>query len=152
MNNKKRYYSLLVILLILFMFNISFGAKIEKDFEKLIEFTEGGNIYLKNINGDIKVRSWSRTDVEVKALIQVKGIDDEDAEDFLNDVDIQINKTSNNINIEVDYPNKTGGMSFWDILFGWGRPGVSITFRLMVPEKSELEMITTNGNINIGDI
>ena len=145
-------YLLSVLLLLLCSPNISFGATVEKEFKDILPFVESGSIYLENINGNIEAKSWTRADVEVKALIKVKAGDAKEAEATLRKVEILINKSLNKISIEVDYPKKARGSGLWNLLFGRGKPVVSISFWLTVPKKSDLDMNTTNGKVEISDI
>ena len=146
-----KYKSIFVVLILLFSFTQVFGATAEKEFKKVIDFREGGEIYLKNVNGSIEVKSWEREEVEVIADIKVKAGNMDDAEDFLNEVEINIDESFNKIAIEVDYPKIEGG-GLWDLIFGGGRPNVSVSFWLRVPKRSNLDMNSTNGKIEIYDI
>jgi len=146
-----KYKSVFVILIFLFSFTQVFGDTAEKEFKEIIDFREGGEIYLKNVNGSIEVKSWEREEVEVIADIEVKAGNMDDAEDFLNEVEINIDKSFDKIAIEVDYP-KIGGGGFWDLIFGGSKPNVSVSFWLKVPKRSNLDMNSTNGKIEIYDI
>ncbi|NVM04367.1 MAG: DUF4097 family beta strand repeat protein [Candidatus Helarchaeota archaeon] len=146
-----KYKSIFVVLIFLFSFNLVFGATTEKEFKKIIDFREGGRVYLKNVNGNIDVKSWGREEVEVIANIKVKAGSMDDAEDFLEKVEINVDKSIDEIEIEVDYP-KREGKGFWDIFFGWGKPSVSISFLLNVPKITNLDMNTTNGKVKVYDI
>ena len=53
-----KYKSIFVFLILLFSFTQAFGATAEKEFKKIIDFREGGEIYLKNVNGNVDVESW----------------------------------------------------------------------------------------------
>ena len=152
MINIKGCYLLSVLLLLLCSPIISFGATVEKEFKDILPFVESGSIYLENVNGNIEAKSWTRAEVEVKALIKVKAGDAKEAEATLGKVEILINKSLNKISIEVDYPKNARGSGLWNLLFGRGKPVVSISFWLAVPKKSDLDMNTTNGKVEISDI
>ena len=146
-----KYKNIFVILIFLLSFTRVFGATAEKEFKETIDFREGGEIYLKNVNGSVDVKSWEREEVEIVANIEVKAGRMDDAEDFLNEVEINIDKSFDKIAIEVDYPEREGG-GFWNLIFRGGRPNVSVTFWLKVPKRSNLDMNSTNGKIEIYDI
>jgi len=146
-----KYKNIFVILIFLLSFTRVFGATAEKEFKEIIDFREGGEIYLKNVNGSVDVKSWEREEVEIVANIEVKAGRMDDAEDFLNEVEINIDKSFDKIAIEVDYPEREGG-GFWNLIFRGGRPNVSVTFWLKVPKRSNLDMNSTNGKIEIYDI
>jgi hypothetical protein len=152
MINIKGCTLLSTLLLLLCSPNISLGATVEKEFKEVLDFVEGGRIYLENVNGNIEAKSWTRAEVDVKALIKVKAEDAKEAEATLGKVKILINKSLNKISIEVDYPKKAGGSGLWKLLFGRGKPVVSTSFWLTVPKKSDLDMNTTNGKVEISDI
>lgn len=149
MTSMKICYHLSALLLLLCLPYISFGATVKKEFKEVLAFTEGGSIYLENVNGNIETKSWSRAEAEVKALIKVKAGDSEEAEVTLKEVEILIDKASNKISIGVDYPEKEGGSGLWKWLFGKGKPVVTISFWLTVPKNSDLDMNTTNGKIEV---
>ena len=88
----------------------------------------------------------------MKALIKVKAGDAKEAETTLGKVEILIDKASNKISIGVDYPKNARGSGLWKLLFGRGKPVVSISFWLTVPKKSDLDMNTTNGKVEVSDI
>ena len=144
MINLKGSSFLSVLLLMLFSPIFSFGATAEKEFKDILPFVESGSIYLENVNGNIEAKSWTRAEVEVKALIKVKAGDAKDAEATLGKVEILIDKSLNKISIGADYPKKAGGSGLWKLLFGRGKPVVSISFWLTVPKKSDLDMNTCN--------
>jgi DUF4097 and DUF4098 domain-containing protein YvlB len=150
--NIKGCYLLSVLLLLVCSPIISLGATVEKEFKDILPFVESGNIYLENVNGNIEVKSWTRAEVEVKAFIKVKAGDAKEAEATLGKVEILIDKSLNKISIEVDYPKKARGSGLWNLLFGRGKPVVSTSFWLTVPKKSDLDMNTTNGKVEISDI
>jgi len=146
-----KYKSIFVVLILLFSFAQVFGATAEKEFKEIIDFREGGEIYLKNVNGSIEVESWEREEVEIVADIKVKAGNMDDAEDFLDEVEINIDESFDKIAVEVDYPKIEGG-GLWDLIFGGGRPNVNVSFWLKVPKRSNLDMNSTNGKIEIYDI
>ena len=152
MINIKGCYLFSVLLLLICSPNISLGATVEKEFVEILEFVEGGSIYLENTNGNIEAKSWTRAEVEVKALIKVKAGDTEEAEATLGKVEILVDKSLNKISIEVDCPENVKGSGLLNLLFGRGKPVVSISFWLTVPKKSDLDMNTKNGKVEISDI
>jgi len=147
--NYKKYFLFFVIFLFFLVYSI-IGETLEKKFEKTIDFKKSGTIYLKSIVGDIEVKSWENEKVEVKALIQVKS--EEESQKLLDEIKILINTTDDRVEIEVDYPEKEENRSFWDLLFGGKKHEFRISFWLTVPKISNLDMNTTNGEINIYDI
>jgi len=152
MINIKGCYLLPALLLLLCSPNISLGATVEKEFKEILPFVEDGSIYLENVNGNIEVKSWTRAEVEVKALIKVKARDAKEAKATLGKVEILIDKSFNKISIGADYPKKAGGSGLWKLLFGRGKPVVTISFWLTVPKNSDLDMNTTNGKVEVSDI
>ena len=152
MINIKKCYLLSALLLLLSSSNISLGATVEKEFKDILPFVEGSSIYLENVNGNIQTKSWTKAEVEVKALIKVKAGDAKEAEATLGKIEILIDKSLDKISIEVDHPKKARGSGLLNLLFGRGKPVVSISFWLTVPKKSDLDMNTTNGKVEISDI
>jgi len=84
-------------------------------------------------NGGISVKGWDEDKILLRAKIRVW--DDDEPEDLVAKITIETGKT-----IKADGPR---GL--------WGR-GWSVSFELMVPHKSNLELETTNGSIRIHEV
>ena len=146
-------FFLILILSFSFLFNsCALGHKIEEKFEKEVEFVESGLISLSNTNGAVYVDSWAKPVVKVVAIKSVRGGSHNEAEEFMKEVKINIEEFSNEIRISAEYPRQDSFSGFWSLLTGSGKPSVTISYELTVPENSELDIRTTNGAIEIRNI
>ena len=139
------------VLLSLYCTAIVFGGTITKEFRKVLDFKEGGEFVLKNTNGNIEVESWNRESVEIYAEIEVRAGNRRDAEEFLKRVEILIDQDRDRIEVEAEYPKKRGG-DFLDWVFGGGNPRLSIRYRIKVPSRTDLELRSTNGRVEVMDV
>ncbi len=151
---RKNSISIWLMLLILFFYSVSAWSIDErKKFQKTVDFKSGGLLTLTNTNGFVEIESWNKNQVEIIAEIKVRGGSRSDQKDFIDKVEILIDKRGNRIDIESDYPrNRNGRNSFWNAVRGSRRPQVTINYRIRVPLKIELDVETTNGSIEIMDI
>ncbi len=122
-----------------------------REFKKIINFKPNGNVEVKTTNGKIEVTSWNRNAVEVFAEIKVKASNRREAERILDKVEILIDRSSDRLAIEPDYPKRDRDDSFLDWIFdSKSKPVVNFTIR--VPEETNLNLRSTNGHVSASDI
>ncbi len=117
----------------------------EEKFEKTVALNKDGKVILRNISGDIEVRTWNRAEVKIDALKVSRASTMSKAKENADLVKIEITEENNVVRIETVYPKKT------DRLFRKGI-NVSIGYVLMVPEKAEAEMKTVSGDVEMFNI
>ena len=89
-------------------------------------------------NGGIEVKGWDRDEIRVLAKVQARGDSRADARDIANEVEVDIDGTM----IGVDGPS----------MRSWRNRNYSVSFRVMVPEQSDLKLQAHNGGISVADI
>lgn len=87
-------------------------------------------------NGGIRIEGWDRDEIEVRAVVRTHADSEEDARALVDDVRVEIDGTR----IRSDGPRMEG------------RAGWSVSYRLRVPRRSDLELESTNGSIAIRDV
>jgi hypothetical protein len=87
-------------------------------------------------NGGVRVEGWDRDEIRVRAKVQVWTRDDDEAEKIGRDIEIQ---TDNVIH--------AAGPDYHGRHRGW-----SVSYELMVPHKSNLDLEATNGGIAVADV
>lgn len=92
---------------------------------KLISVDSGGN-------GGIEVEAWDRKEIRIRAQVSLWDVDDDEAKDLASRIEILTDER-----IEPDGPRPRRGS-------GW-----AVSFRLMVPASSNLELDTRNGGISV---
>lgn len=109
-------------------------AEVTEKREENIELSSDGEISLSNIAGDITIETWNKDEVNMSVVKTAK------TESDLQNVEIKIRKTDNNLEIKTKYKKEKNA-------------NVSVSFDLVIPEKASIEIVTISGDvktINIG--
>ena len=142
----------LFLTLILFVFTgVTFAGTITKKFEKTVDVPSDITVKIKNVNGEIFVKSWGREKVEIFADIEVKASHSRDAERFMDKVRINIDRKADEIYIRPDYP-KVNGQGVLDSILGNKKPSVRVDFSIKVPEKAQVDLNSVNGSVQVVNI
>ncbi len=149
MGKKSGYW---IFFMIIGYVGILSGATITNEFNQYFLIKPGGDVNIQNVNGDIVVESWDGDSVEVFAEIEVKAGNRNMAEEFMEQVHMDIDYQPNRLSVEPDYPKVEGGGSFWDWIFGRSKPQVNIQFFIKVPSKMNLDLESVNGKVHIEDM
>ncbi len=130
----------------LFLLQVSnvFGGTYTDTVEKSFKLPAGSEIYLSNKNGKVEIESWDKDEVWLVAEKKVKAGSREEAAELFEKIKININSEENLLEIETIYPRRNRG--FWDFVFGNGG-SVSVSYRLKVPQRSDLDIKTVNGKV-----
>ncbi|MBN2414422.1 DUF4097 family beta strand repeat protein [bacterium] len=124
-----------------------FAGVEKKHVNNIIPFRAGGDVSVKNTNGEIAVSTHSAETVIVDADIRVSGKSRERVREMLDRIRIVAEQRGDRLHIEADYPkSRTGGFFGW--LFG-NSVSVKVDFAVTVPERSNLDASSVNGKIEI---
>ena len=148
---KRKRLQLLALVFIVGNLGLLQGSTQTKEFKKSFGFRPGGEVAVKNVNGNIHVRSWDVDSVEVFAEIEVKAGSRRDAEEFMKRVKIVTDLRRGRLSVEPDYPKSRGGGGFLDWIFG-RKPQVKVEFWVRVPGKTDLQLKSVNGNVKVRDV
>jgi hypothetical protein len=88
-------------------------------------------------NGNIEVEGWNKDSIRVLARVQANAGSEEKAEEILSEVEIETDGNK----IRAEGPKYFGSKKSW-----------SVSYRLMVPEESNLKLAAVNGGISIKDV
>jgi DUF4097 and DUF4098 domain-containing protein YvlB len=149
--NRKGWTILFVAMFLLCAATSSLAATMTKDFEEVYDFNPGGDVIVRDVNGEIEVSSWSQDKVEIKSEIKVRAGSRREAEDLLEEVEIVVDSDSDRIRVEADYPKHLGGNGFLDWVFG-SNASVSVRYWIKVPEKANIDLKTVNGGIGAENV
>lgn len=89
------------------------------------------------INGGISVEGWNKDQIRIRAKVKAWDRDEDDAEATLEKIEIELD----NHTIRAKGPKMRGDRRGW-----------AVSFELMVPKKSNLDLETLNGGIAIEDV
>lgn len=148
---RRKHWQILVLVFIVGNLGLVQGSTLTKEFKRSFHFRPGGEVTVKNVNGNIHLRSWDVDSVEVFAEIEVKAGSRRDAEECMKRIKIVTDLRRGRLLVEPDYPKGLGGGGFWDWIFG-RKPRVKVEFWVRVPEKTDLQLKSVNGNVKVRDV
>jgi hypothetical protein len=99
MNKSVRVFSILILLV---GFVSLTQSQDTKEVQKSGRFEPNGRVYVDTYKGSIDVRSWDKSEIEVRALIESDG-DDRRSRERVQDTEIHIDLSSNSARIKTDY-------------------------------------------------
>jgi hypothetical protein len=102
---------------------------IEADWETIT--VDGG------VNGGIAVEGWNKNEIRIRAKIKAWDRDEDDALETLKEIEIKTDRET----IQAKGPKLRGDRRGW-----------AVSYELMVPRKSNLDLETLNGGISIEDV
>lgn len=143
----RKVIRLLVILPVLFLFlganpnTLVAKEKFEEKFERTESLAKDGKVILKNISGDIEVKSWDKSEVKINALKVSKASTIEKAKENARRVEIEVIKEGKTLRIETKYPRAT-----------FKSLNVSVNFQLMVPKNASVKLKSVSGDLRIGEV
>ncbi len=107
-----------------------------------------GKVVVENVNGSIKVEAWDKNQVSLEVTKTVRASDNEEAEEYFADLRVDINSGDDFLEVKTHYPHDWGG-GFFDWLFHGGSRYGGVEYVLKVPATVDLEVGSTNGNIDV---
>ena len=138
------HYAAISILTFFLIVEVSTASTARKRFRKTYDFKPGSELILDNTNGSRRIDTWTKQEVLIEAEIKVKARSRREAENFLDRVEILIEKHRYGLEIRSHYPRRYRDSGF----FSWfKKPSVSINYTITVPAKADLDIETTNGSI-----
>lgn len=135
----------LLIVIFLFSGNV-FADSHSETFSKKVPFQPEGLVSVKNINGNVEITSWDRDEVEVTAHKSVYGIGQKSVQQALDEIEIRVELTDDELLIETIYPDRHDE-KFFSWLFGGKNNSFSVRYEIQVPRRVNLNIRTTNGNV-----
>jgi hypothetical protein len=147
-------YTILFFSIMLLSGNILPAKTLSETFKKQMTFQAGNLLSLTNQNGDVQISTWNRNEIEIIAYKKVRASSSEEAEKMMQYLQIKIYEHEDEIEIETKHPSRNGRSGgFFDWLFGRGNGNsYSVEYEIKIPENADLNIQTTNGNINVASI
>ncbi|HPG39722.1 MAG TPA: DUF4097 family beta strand repeat-containing protein [bacterium] len=124
----------------------AFSRTVTKEFEQTVDLAAEGTVNVKNVNGKIFVESWDNDEVHIYAVIEVKASSSSRAEEFIEQVEIKVEKSGDELYIQPEHP-KARGEDFFKMLFGSHNPSVQVDFTVQVPRNVQVDLNSVNGTI-----
>ena len=109
----------------------------ERTFSETYPLETGGSVELSNINGDVKITGWDRSEVQVEAIIT------SGSGRAVDEVEIDVDATRGRISIETEYPNNRS----------WRHRAAEVEYILKVPRTARLDEISlVNGSLELESV
>jgi len=125
--------------------------KATETFEKSYALAPGGELTLDNTNGSIKVSSWDEERVQVVATKVVRASSNRRAREAVKQVKIEVSQGANSLEISTYNPFRKKGRGISQLLSG-NFISVQVSYTLMVPYETDLNLETVNGTIKIEEV
>ena len=143
----KRIVALIAVLAVLFFFlglnplGAADKQKYEEKFEKTESIARDGKVEVRNVSGDVEVKTWDRNEVKIDALKISKASTMEKAKEYAQKVKIEVFKENGILKIETKYPKPSiKGLS------------VSIHYTLMIPSQAAIKGKSVSGDVTLENI
>ncbi len=136
--------SILVIMGILLFFGMipqysSANQKYEQKFEDTVALSKTGTVILRNISGDIEVKTWDKAEVSIRAVKTTKASSEKIAQERFDLVKIDVSKQGDTLTIKTDYPREN--------IFNRKIKDFSVDFWLIVPDQAEADVHSVSGDV-----
>lgn len=146
MKTKKIILSLAILSLFFLFLGLNSQAvvakeKFEAKFEKTVPLAKDGKVILKNISGDVEVKSWDKNEVGIVALKVSKASSLSKAKENAQKVEIEVNKEDNVLRISTKYPKTS-----------FGSLNVSVNYHLTIPAKASMKVKSVSGDVSLEGI
>ncbi len=125
------------------------GQGVTERFDQSYPLSEGGRISLNNINGDLRVATWSRDEVRVEAVREAS------SQELLDGLEIEVEADGDSVRVRTHYPSSRSERG--DRLGDHARHGrntfTRIEFTLTVPASARLDAIElVNGSMDVAGV
>ena len=141
---KLRCFSVILILLV-FIPSSLFAYRLHEVWEKSFDVDEEVSLILENVNGSIEVEGWNENRIEIFAKIKVKAGSKNKAKKIFGKIEFDVEHNRDLVRVKADLPKLRKESLFG--LFGSSNPSITITYRVKVPRKTALELVSVNGEI-----
>ena len=118
------------------------------------ELPTGANpsLSVQNTCGEVKIESHPENKIIIDAFKVVEADNSQKAKRIADEIEVIIKKHDSAVEIKTKYPSKRS-KGFWKGIFGWdGRRSGYVDYHILVPEKIELNISSTSGDVIISDI
>jgi hypothetical protein len=118
-------------------------AKIVRQVDKTFAVSPGGTLRVQTMGGDVRVATADTAEVRVTARQTFRTNSESEADEILAAMTFRIEQQGNDVVAEAKSDRKGG----W---FGQNR--VAVDFTVMVPRQFNVDLVTSGGDIRVGDL
>ena len=148
-------FGMVFFLVTICLITSSFAETLEKKVEKhTFPIRSGGFITVIGDEGRVTVNSWDKSEVELIVTKRAWGNNKQEALDRLDELEVLIDKSDDELDIRLIDHHRQESMDFWDIFDPdrWGNRGAIVDFDLMVPREIDLRLETDEGDVEVSDV
>jgi DUF4097 and DUF4098 domain-containing protein YvlB len=127
------------ITILLLAAGAGWAADTNETFDKTYPLAAGGRVSVENINGDLHIEVWDRSEVHVVAVKEAE------SSDALQALDIKVDASANSLSIETKYPS-SDGWGFWKHSHGH----MQVDYTLTIPRGARVSGVDlVNGSMDV---
>ncbi len=121
-------------------------AKIERVVERSFPISANGQLLVRTVGGDIRVKTDPQaTEVKIRAVQVISTSSESEADALLAKMSLEIEQTGTEI--KAQSRKADGASSSW----GWKKPSVVVNFEVVAPTSYQNDLATSGGDIFVGD-
>lgn len=118
------------------------NAEVEEVINEQYGLARDGEVHLKNISGNIKVSTWSKNEIRIKARKTANTKED------LDKIDVDIDSHERYINIKTDY-DRSFNINPFSFFSHHNR---AVHYELTVPEMAEITLESVSGSVEVNSV
>jgi DUF4097 and DUF4098 domain-containing protein YvlB len=116
-------------------------VKHEEKFEKTESLAKDGKVEIRNVSGDVEVKTWDRGEVKIDALKTSRASSMDKAKEYAAKVKIEVTRENGILKVETKYPKPSiKGLN------------VSVNYKVMIPSQAAVKAKSVSGDVTVQDI
>lgn len=123
------------------------AVKLEECITQIIPQETITSLSLNNTNGSITCLGWDKPEIQITYIKKVKASNEENAQQYLDNIEVEIVKNNETLTIKTKHPN-TKGISIWKWFKGNKHSG-SVNYELKIPKSLVLKLDSVNGSVTV---
>ena len=116
-------------------------VKHEEKFEKTESLARDGKVEIRNVSGDVEVKTWDRDEVKIDALKTSKASSMEKAKENASKVKIEVTRENGVLKVGTIYPKP----SIKNL-------NVSVDYKVMIPSQAVIKAKSVSGDVSLENI
>jgi len=122
--------------LVAIAFAVNASAQVTEEFHRTVPLSSDGRVSLENINGNVTVTGWERSEVQIDAVKKARD------QQRLDEARIEVDASSDSVRIKTKYPDHHTNNN-----------PATVTYELHVPRQARLDhMDLVNGSLTVSQV
>jgi DUF4097 and DUF4098 domain-containing protein YvlB len=140
----------LLVVLVVFVFFLGLNpieaspqgkVKHEETFTKTESLARDGKVEVKNVSGDVEVKTWDRGEVKIDAIKTSRASTMDKAKEYASKVKIVVSRENGILKVETKYPKPSiRGLS------------VSVNYKVVIPSQAAIKARSVSGDVSLENI